>query len=173
PGLKYFALALHTAVFVRLVLNSSVIDYEPRSTMRIVNWLMYTYYIPVASMVGAAVLLSRHEVARARSWEDWSSRNALCAGFEGFYAIVAFFVWINLAIADWFSPGSSVTVSFERLPARDLATSISWAAYAVVLLALGVWRNLSALRWVSLCFLLLAIGKVFLYDLHHLKDLYR
>ena len=31
----------------------------------------------------------------------------------------------------------------------------------------------SALRWVSLSFLVLTIGKVFLYDLGELKDLYR
>jgi uncharacterized membrane protein len=82
-------------------------------------------------------------------------------------------VWINLAIADWFSTGDAVTLSFDHSPARDLVTSLAWACYAVLLLAFGMWKNLSALRWVSLCFLLLTIGKVFLYDLSHLHDLYR
>jgi uncharacterized membrane protein len=34
-------------------------------------------------------------------------------------------------------------------------------------------RDSGALRWLSLGFLVLSIGKVFLYDLGELKDLYR
>jgi uncharacterized membrane protein len=66
-----------------------------------------------------------------------------------------------------------LTISFERLPSKDLATSISWALYAVALLAIGMKLNSSALRWVSLTFLVLTIGKVFLFDLGELRDLYR
>ena len=34
-------------------------------------------------------------------------------------------------------------------------------------------RRSQGLRWISLAFLVLTIGKVFLYDLGELKDLYR
>jgi uncharacterized membrane protein len=64
-------------------------------------------------------------------------------------------------------------VSFERLPARDLTTSLAWAIYALVLLALGVGRRSIGLRWVSLGLLLVTIAKVFLHDLGELRDLYR
>ena len=43
----------------------------------------------------------------------------------------------------------------------------------LTLLSLGVWRRASALRWVSLGIMVVTIGKVFLYDLGELKDLYR
>jgi uncharacterized membrane protein len=64
-------------------------------------------------------------------------------------------------------------VSFERLPARDLTTSIAWAVYALALLALGMARASTGLRWASLALLLVTIAKVFLHDLGELRDLYR
>ena len=51
--------------------------------------------------------------------------------------------------------------------------SIAWGLYALVLLAIGMGRKSVSLRWVSLAVLLLAIGKVFVYDLGELRDLYR
>jgi uncharacterized membrane protein len=59
------------------------------------------------------------------------------------------------------------------LPARDLTMSLAWALYAVLLLAAGMWRKHPAMRKVSLALLLVTCGKVFLYDLSHLADLYR
>lgn len=176
PGLKYFGLALLAAVTVRLVVNPAVLGYYPRPSWRIVNWLLYTYLVPAAALLAASRVLVRHELERARPWErarlyarGWPL-GALAAGFAG---LVVVFVWINLAIADWFSTGPNLVVSFERLPARDLTTSIAWALYALVLLGVGMaWRSIG-LRWVSLGLLLVTIAKVFLYDLGELRDLYR
>ena len=88
-------------------------------------------------------------------------------------AIVVFFVWINLTIFDAFGTGRDVEVVFERLPARDLTLSLAWALYALALLGVGMARRSAALRWASLCLIIVTIGKVFLYDLSHLHDLYR
>jgi uncharacterized membrane protein len=168
-GLKFFGLSLLGAVFVRLVFNDAVLSYEPRASLRIFNWLMYTYWVPVGAMLGASRILARLEHGRLRAWEE----SAIGAALTGFGAVVLFFAWINLTIADWFSSGDAVTLSFEHSPGRDLVTSLAWACYAVLLLAVGMWRQLGGLRWLSLGFLLLTIGKVFLYDLSHLHDLYR
>jgi uncharacterized membrane protein len=83
------------------------------------------------------------------------------------------FVWINLAIADWFATGPMLQVSFERMAARDLTTSLAWAVYALVLLAIGMSRRSIGLRWVSLGLFMITIAKVFLHDLGQLHDLYR
>jgi uncharacterized membrane protein len=85
------------------------------------------------------------------------------------------FVWLYLTIADWFATGDVLRLDFERLPARDLATSIAWALYALLLLllGLGVRRRSVSLRWVSLGVMMVTIAKVFLYDLGELQDLYR
>ncbi len=176
PGLKYFGLALLAAVAVRLVANPAVLDYYPRPGWRIVNWLLYTYLVPAAAMFGAARVLAAHELERLRAWErEWIYRRArpfgaLAVGLAG---LVVVFVWLNLAIADWFATGETLTVSFARLPARDLATSITWALYALMLLGIGMARRSIGLRWVSLALLLITIAKVFLYDLGELRDLYR
>ena len=175
PGLKWFALGLLGAVTIRLVGNAALLEYHERSSWRIVNWLLYTYLVPAAALVGAAIMMQPLEVARIRPRErliyQWEQPIAAAACGLGALAVV--FVWINLAIADWFSTGPYLTVSFDRMPARDLTTSIAWALYALVLLGIGLARGLSALRWVSLAVLLVTIAKVFLYDLGELRDLYR
>jgi uncharacterized membrane protein len=175
PGLKWLAVALLGAVTVRLVGNAALLEYHERSSWRIVNWLLYTYLVPAAALLGAAVMLRPLEVERIRPRErlvyQWDK--PILASAFGLGALAVVFVWINLAIADWFSTGPYLTVSFDRMPARDLTTSIAWALYALVLLAVGLARGLSALRWVSLAVLIVTIAKVFLYDLGELRDLYR
>jgi uncharacterized membrane protein len=64
-------------------------------------------------------------------------------------------------------------MSFQRMPARDLTTSIAWALYGLVLLALGVRARSAGLRWLSLGLIMVTVVKVFLYDLGELEDLYR
>jgi uncharacterized membrane protein len=83
------------------------------------------------------------------------------------------FAWINLTIADAFAVGPSLALDWQHQPARDLTLSLAWVLYALILLTLGMRRRSSALRWISLTFLLLAIAKVFLHDLGNLQDLYR
>jgi hypothetical protein len=175
-GLKYFGLGLLAAVTVRLVTNPAVLGYYPRPSWRIVNWLLYTYLVPAAALLGAARLLHPLEVARANAWERetvYRFARPLGAIACALAALAVVFVWLNLAVADWFATGTTLTVSFDRLPARDLATSIAWAAYAVVLLGIGMARASIGLRWVSLGLLIVTIAKVFLHDLGELRDLYR
>jgi hypothetical protein len=175
PGLKYFGLLLLGAASLRLVANPSLLDYHPRPATRIVNWLLYTYAVPAAALVWSALRLRRHELARARDWENdlYEMRVAYGAVGSAFAAIVVVFVWINLAIADWYAAGDTLRLTLSGPPAQRLSVSIAWILYALVLLGLGMARGALGLRWVSLCFLLVTIGKVFLYDLGSLQDLYR
>jgi hypothetical protein len=175
PGLKYFGVALLGAAAVRLAANPLVLDYYPRSGTRIFNWLSYAYVVPAAAALGSAALLRPLEVERARPWErplygrNWPLGSISVA----VAALMVVFVWINLTIADWFSTGPTLTLSFGETPAQRLTVSIAWAVYGLVLLAFGMARNSIGLRWLSLGFLLVTIGKVFLYDLGALHDLYR
>jgi uncharacterized membrane protein len=175
PGLKYFALGLLGVVAVRLILNGEVLEYHVRSGLPIVNWLMYTYLVPAAALLGSAYLLRELEIPRRRGWEApvYAHGHPLGAIACGLAAILVVFVWINLTIFDFYSAGPRVEVSFERMAARDLTLSLAWAVYALVLLGIGFQRDAGALRWLSLAFLVLTIGKVFLHDLGELEDLYR
>jgi len=174
-GLKYTALAHLAVVAVRLTVNGSVLEYHPRSGVPVFNWLAYTYWLPTLALLGAWYLLRELEVPRQRAWEaglyrQGSPRWAVTAAAA---AIVVFFVWINLTIFDAFGTGRAVEVDLTRLPARDLTLSLAWAIYALVLLGVGMARGAAGLRWTSLMLILVTIGKVFLYDLSHLHDLYR
>ncbi|MEX2300676.1 MAG: DUF2339 domain-containing protein [Bryobacterales bacterium] len=175
PGLKYFALALLTVVSVRLVLNDEVLGYHARSGLPIFNWLIYTYLVPAAALLGSAYLLRDLEIPRRRAWEIrlYEHDKPLGAIGCGLAAILVVFVWINLTIFDFFSTGTQIQVSFDRMAARDLTLSLAWAVYALVLLGIGFRSDSGGLRWVSLAFLVLTIGKVFLHDLGELEDLYR
>ena len=175
PGLKYFGLALLAAVTLRLVANPGLLDYHERSGWPIVNWLMYTYLIPAAAMLGGLRHLRGLEVERARYWEEklYSGRRPLGAIVCGMAAVAVVFTWINLTIFDFYAEGPALTISFERMAARDLTLSLAWALYALLLLAIGFKQDSEGLRWVSLAFLVLTIGKVFLHDLGELEDLYR
>lgn len=175
PGLKYFGLALLATVTLRLVANPGLLDYYERSGPPIVNWLMYTYLIPAAALLGGLRHLRELEVERARSWETslYSGRRPMGAIICGMAAVAVVFTWINLTIFDFYAEGTALTISFERMAARDLTLSLAWALYALLLLGIGFKRDSEGLRWVSLAFLVLTIGKVFLHDLGELEDLYR
>ncbi|UCC74726.1 MAG: DUF2339 domain-containing protein [Gemmatimonadota bacterium] len=56
---------------------------------------------------------------------------------------------------------------------RDLSISGFWMAYAAALLATGFKLKRPPVRWVGLGMALIAAGKVFLYDLSQLSQLYR
>ena len=66
-GLLYSGVALLSAVFVRLALNPEVFVYEPRGSMRILNWYLYTYLLCAAAMFVAGVVLleDRRSAGRA------------------------------------------------------------------------------------------------------------
>ncbi|MCU0673357.1 MAG: DUF2339 domain-containing protein [Myxococcota bacterium] len=173
-GLKYFALGLVTLVGVRLVGNPYVLDYYPRGEWRILNWLSYTYLVPSLALVGTWNVLQTLERDRLRGWEKAVfGERAFVATFSAAAAIAVVFVWINLTIFDVFAEGPALTVPFDRLPARDLSLSVAWALYALALLGLGMRRRVLALRITSLVLVLVTSGKVFLYDLAYLRDLYR
>jgi hypothetical protein len=57
--------------------------------------------------------------------------------------------------------------------ARDLSISAFWMAYAAALLTAGFLLSKAPVRWAGLGMALVAAGKVFLYDLSQLSQLYR
>lgn len=175
PGLKYLAFALAGAVCVRLMANPYVFGYYPRSELRVFNWLTYTYLVPAGALLGMWALLRGQEIERRRSIERsiFPDQHAVLANLAATFAIGIVFGWLNLTIFDWFAVGPRLSIPLERLPARDLSLSIAWAVFALVLLGIGMWRRSTALRALSLALILATSGKVFLYDLAHLSDLYR
>lgn len=182
PGLKVFATLLFAIVFVRLSpFNLGFLLEYPGAQrfaafdLPVLNWLLYTYGVPIAALLLSARWLLPIEVARARRWEAllYRSERPFYALSYGAGAILLIFFWLNLTIYEAFSPRGRIAIVFDHDPARDLTLSLGWGIYALLLLALGVWRRSTALRWISLGFLLLTFAKAFLYDLRQLAGLYR
>jgi len=173
-GLKWFGIGLLTAAAVRLVANPSLLGYWPRGRLPILNWLAYTYWIPIIAFAGSWKILSALEQHRLSPWETrLAAGRPLGTYITGFAVVATIFVWLNVAVVDLFSPEGYLAFPVERLPARDLTTSLVWAVYAVLLLAVGMYRDKGGLRWLSLGLLVATLAKVFLYDLGNLTDLYR
>lgn len=174
-GLEYWAIGLLTAVTVRLVANPAVTTYHRASALPLVNWISYTYLIPAACSIAGWWLLRDLEVERRRSWERGmlSEQTPLLSRACAASAVLVAFAWLNLSVVSWYAPEHRLVFSLQNVWARDLTMSIAWAAYALVLLGIGMWRGSTALRFTSLVLILGTSGKVFLYDLSHLDDLYR
>ena len=175
PAIKYAALAHLVAVTLRLVVNPNVLGYHERASTPVFNWIALTYGVPALALFAAWALLRDLEAPRLRPWETGDPKAPVplaalaCAAAGG----LVVFAWMNLAIVDAFADGPRLTLDLAHLPARDLTMSLAWAVYALGLLAIGMRRASAALRWTSLALVLATAAKVFLYDLAHLRDLYR
>lgn len=139
-----------------------------RSERLLVNWIGYAHVVVAAALAGVAVLLRGVSPGKALA-----RAAPLFRGAGGLGVIVVLFLWLNLEIANHFARDERIVLAAEHDAARDLTTSLAWGVYALLLLLAGTWRMVLALRWASLALFFFAIGKVFLYDLGHLKGLYR
>ena len=166
-------LAIASALF-RLALTSEPWSFHVRPRP-IVNVHLWTLLVPAACAVLASIRFRAHELERGRGFESGllGSKQPIAAGLTGLAAVVLVFVWINVEIAGLFAIGERVGLHEPHERGRALATSLGWAVYALILLALGVTRRASGPRWASLCLFLATIAKVFLFDLGHLAGLQR
>ncbi len=166
PGLRLAGVGLLTVVFARLALNPAVLSYHAHSATPIFNWYLYTYGISIAATFAAA-----HLLAPPRNIVLGSNAQPLLCTLG---TVLSFFL-LNVEIADYFSaPGSStLTFQFSGNFARDMSYSIAWAAFALLLLVIGIKKRLPAVRYASLALLSVTVLKLFLHDLSHLNQLYR
>jgi hypothetical protein len=165
-GLLYAAAGLFAAVFARLALNPFVLNYEQRSGIRIWNWYLYAYMVSATTMIAGARLLAK-------------TRDELVPGFPRLSkltpgaAIILIFLLLNIEIADYFSTGPDITFNFSATLAQDLTYTLTWAIFAVALLAIGIIMRNQAARIASLALLVVTIFKCFIHDLSRLGELYR
>jgi uncharacterized membrane protein len=92
--------------------------------------------------------------------------------YTGAYLLITLFTLITLNIRQFFHPNSlSETISASN--AEIYSYSVAWLLLGIGLLFGGVIKKNKILRYASLVIILLAVGKVFLYDTSGLQGLYR
>lgn len=163
PALAVFAGISYALVGARLLFNPAALGYAEHG-LPILNWILYTYGIAIACCWAGQSILRR---ASANRWISWLSGGISLIG------LLLGFWFVNLEILDFFSAGSRIALDDEYGYAGNLAFSVGWGVYAVGLLIAGVLSKLKPLRYLSLAFLILTVGKVFLYDLAALGGIFK
>lgn len=124
----------------------------------IFNLLLLGYAIP--GVLALLLYRSARDIGSTRSMQIY-----------GVAGLVLIFVWLNFEVRHAFH-GTNLA-SGPGSDGENYAYSFAWLAYAGALLAGGLWRGLDKLRHASLAVLMLAIMKVFLYDMGQLEGLWR
>jgi uncharacterized membrane protein len=142
-ALRWVALAIASAVLVRLVMNPYVLDY-PLGTTPILNWLLYGYGVPAAAFIVATRQFgSSRDDALVRVLEAGSIIFSLL--LLSLELIHALYGRLTMDWLDSFASGAALTAL--------------WLAFAAAVIALGEYRQRPVLRWGGR--LLLAIATVF------------
>jgi uncharacterized membrane protein len=165
-GLLYAASALLAVVFARLALNPEIFIYEPRGSMRIINWYLYTYLTCSVGMLLAAWWLSETDDRIARPVPRTSS--LLPAG-----AVIVLFILVNIEVADFYATSPEITFRFGVTLAQDLTYTICWLVFGLGLLTAGIYRHNRYGRIAAVALIAVTTSKAFLYDLGSLGGLYR
>jgi uncharacterized membrane protein len=164
-GLRVTGVGLLAVAFARLALNPAVLTYHPRSATPILNWYLYAYGIVTACLFAGGRLLA--------SPRDRILSIKIPPILNGLGTALAFLL-LNIEIADYFSEGGSVlTFQFSGNLGRDMTYSLAWAAFALVLLLVGIGRQVPGARYAGLGLLSVTLLKLFLHDLARLGQLYR
>ena len=166
-GLLYSAVALLAVVFVRLALNPAVFVYEPRGSMRIFNWYLYTYLLGAAAMFVAGLVASRRPTIgwsaalRASSLLPARRRASCCSCCSTSRSPTSI------------ATGPTIMFRFGVTVAQDLTYTIGWLVFGMVLLAAGIWLSNRPARVAAVTLIAVTTFKCFLYDLGSLGGLYR
>jgi uncharacterized membrane protein len=165
-GLLYGASALMAIVFVRLVLNPEIFAYEPRGSVRILNWYLYAYATCAIAMFAAARWFKPTD-DRIVAGAPRISTLLTPAG------VVVLFLLLNIEVADFFATGPEITFRFGTDVAQDLTYTLAWLVFGMALLAVGIYAQNRDGRIAALALIAVTTSKAFLYDLGSLGGLYR
>jgi uncharacterized membrane protein len=128
---------------------------HPVGEQPVLNALLFVYGAPaLLVLLGAAELRRRCE--------------GLLSRVLGGGGLVLLFLLLTLEIRQGFR-GSLLHLG-RAANAENYAYSAGWILFGLILLGVGIARRSAALRYASLAVMILTIGKIFLYDLAHLKD---
>ena len=156
PLFVAFATALALAVSARLLLNPYALGYGRGDGPFIFNWTLYTWGIPTVCLLLAA---------------RWFDVGWLKVGLRT-AAVLTGFALVNLEVAHAFARDHELSFRSEQL-GQEMVRSISWGAYGLMLIILGIRNRSRAVRLGGLAFAVAAAGKVFAVDMWSLDGFAR
>lgn len=148
----------------------TVADFTP-----VLNHRFLAYAVGIAGMYTAGYLISRgRSLLRENETKIAAPAFFIAANFFTLWLLTAEVLntfdkaLYNLNAYESFSGRGVALRNFQNLSITGL-----WAIYAVVALVVGIFRRIRFLRLGALVLLLIAIGKVFVYDVFNLAMVYR
>jgi uncharacterized membrane protein len=152
------ALALAQIALGHLLVNNPLFTLDPVGAQPLFNLLGLAYLLPAIPLA----LVARH------MGEIWGERARLVLQGSSLFLV---FAYLTLEVVRTFQ--GPVISTFVSSDAEFYGYSAVWLLYALALLAVGIWRAVPALRYVSLGLLLFTVCKVFLFDMSSLEGLFR
>lgn len=160
------SLAAGLAVSVRLLLNPATLSYGDASGWPLFNWTLYTWGVPALCLAASAVGLRRTERDDATPARKAAPPTLLLL------AVLVAFALLNVEISHAFRDAGPLGLLGDGW-AEGMVRSLSWGAYGMLLITVGMRRHLRALRLLGFAFLMLGALKVFLVDLWSLSGFAR
>jgi uncharacterized membrane protein len=154
--------AMQIMVVVGLMENPLWVRFDLGS-MKLLNWLLYAFGLPLLLMGTAARMA--HITAKRESMRG------LCVALY-WVAFVLSFALVSLEVRHAFQ-GSIILAEQGLTPAENYTHTAAWLLYGAALLVLGIRLKQPIVRYVSLGVMILTVGKVFLWDMRQLRDLWR
>jgi uncharacterized membrane protein len=144
-------------VLLQLLLSNPLFAHEFVGNYPLINVLFLAYAVP--AVYAFCVALSE------------KTRDPMLAGIAAIAGFVLLFVYISLEVRRAYQ-GPFLDLS-QSSDAELYAYSAVWLCYAGILLGLGISLRQTSLRHAGIAVLLIAVLKVFLFDMSGLTGLYR
>ncbi|MCC7146489.1 MAG: DUF2339 domain-containing protein [Phycisphaeraceae bacterium] len=169
-GTLLVCLALATVILLPLTLRNPLWHPYPVGERIVWNWLLYFFGLPAVLLV-----VTSREYARP-SLAKWKDKEKGITTLLHVVSLLLVFTLVTLEVRQAFH--GSMLCTTQISPARPsqaelYSYSAAWIVFGAMLLLAGIALKSALLRWASLLVLLLAVGKVFLYDTRQLGSLYR
>jgi len=170
PKLRWYSYAVFFIVAVRLLFFDTAVDL---GTFRpILNERFLAFLVSIAALYLAGYLLLRERKSLVRG-EVAAAVFLVAANF--------FSLWLLSAeVLDYFDSqvaaaraARDMNTAVALRSAQTLSLTAVWAVYAVILLVVGIIKRWRPVRLGALALLIIAIGKVFVFDVFTLQLVYR
>jgi len=151
---------LIATAFAALLIACEGAGYQPLASFVVVaNFRAMAFGVLVAAMLADYALLRRYS-----DQHEWAVQT-----FGAIQVVIAVIIFELVSVETWAALG----ISDKTGSLRQMALSVAWVVYSILLMGFGIWRRAVALRFVALTLFEITIVKVFLYDLSSLETLYR